>query len=108
MICLEPWSSNARLGCMEALVEALRKIGIKCAGGAILRSRQGVSEHGSTTHFILTASAAAKFGNIQLGVNVRLADERDLAEIELRYPDGQSWSGKGEFAYVREARIIGR
>jgi hypothetical protein len=39
---------------------------------------------------------------------VRLADERDLAEIELRYPDGQAWSGKGGFAYVREPRIIGR
>ena len=63
---------------------------------------------GSTTHFTLTASAVAKFGNIQLGVNVRLADESDLAEIELRYPDGRAWSGKGGFAYVREARIIGR
>src|ERR1700733_11981203 len=28
---------------------------------------------GSTTHFILTASAIAKFGNVQMGVNVRLA-----------------------------------
>lgn len=63
---------------------------------------------GSTTHFILTPSAVAKFGNVQLGVNVRLADERDLAGIELRYPDGQAWSGKGGFTYVREARIIGR
>jgi hypothetical protein len=63
---------------------------------------------GSTTHFTLTASAVAKFGNIQLGVNVRLADERDLAGIESRYPDGQAWSGKGGFVYVREARIIGR
>jgi hypothetical protein len=63
---------------------------------------------GSTTHFTLTPSAVAKFGNVQLGVNVRLADERDLAEIELRYPDGLAWSGKGRFTYVREARIIGR
>ena len=63
---------------------------------------------GSTTHFTLTPSAVAKFGNVQLGVNVRLADERDLAEIELRYPDGPAWSGKGGFTYVREARIIGR
>jgi len=63
---------------------------------------------GSTTHFTLTPSAVAKFGNVQLGVNVRLADERDLAEIELRYPDGLAWSGKGGFTYVREARIIGR
>jgi hypothetical protein len=63
---------------------------------------------GSTTHFILTASAIAKFGNIQMGVNMRLADEKDLAGIELRYPDGRAWSGKGGFSYVREARVIGR
>ena len=62
---------------------------------------------GSTTHFTLTASAVAKFGNIQMGVNMRLTDEWNLAGIELRYPDGQAWSGKGEFGYVREARIIG-
>jgi hypothetical protein len=63
---------------------------------------------GSTTHFTLTQSAVAKFGNVQLGVNVRLADESDLADIELRYPDGKAWSGKGGFTYVRESRIIGR
>jgi hypothetical protein len=43
-----------------------------------------------------------------MGVNMRLADERDLAGIELRYPDGQAWSGEGDFGYVREPRIIGR
>jgi hypothetical protein len=37
-----------------------------------------------------------------------LADERDLAGIELRYPDGQAWSGGSDFGYVREARIIGQ
>jgi hypothetical protein len=63
---------------------------------------------GSTTHFILTPSAISKFGNVQLGVNVRLVDEKDLAGIELRYPDGLAWSGKGDFGYVRDARIIGR
>jgi hypothetical protein len=62
---------------------------------------------GSTTHFTLTSSAIAKFGNIQTGVNLRLTDERDLAGIELRYPDGRAWSGKGGFGYVQEARIIG-
>ena len=60
---------------------------------------------GSTTHFILTASAVSKFGNVQMGVNMRLADEKDLAGIELRYPDGRAWSGKGGFGYVQEARI---
>ncbi len=63
---------------------------------------------GSTTHFTLTPAAAAKFGNTLMGVNMRLADESDLAGIELRYPDGQAWSGAGEFAYVREATTLGR
>jgi len=45
--------------------------------------------------------------NGQIGVNVRLADEQDLAGIELRYADGRAWSGKGAFGYVQEARIIG-
>ena len=62
---------------------------------------------GSTTHFILTESAVAKHGNVVMGVNMRLADESDLAGIELRYPDGKSWSGTGAFDYVREARILG-
>jgi hypothetical protein len=63
---------------------------------------------GSTTHFVLTQSAVAKFGDVQMGVNMRLADEADLAGIELRYPDGRAWPGHGDFVYVREARIIGR
>ena len=62
---------------------------------------------GVTTHFVLTESAVAKFGNVQMGLNVRLADEADLAGIELRYPDGRAWPGSGPFSYVREARILG-
>jgi hypothetical protein len=62
---------------------------------------------GSTTHFVLTPSAVAKFGNVQLGVNVRLADDDQLAGVELRYPDGRGWSGAGGFGYVQESRIIG-
>jgi hypothetical protein len=61
---------------------------------------------GSTTHFTLTPSAVAKFGNVQMGVNVRLADEKELAGLELRFPDGQSWDG-GAVSYVREAEVIG-
>jgi hypothetical protein len=63
---------------------------------------------GSTTHFTLTASGAARFGNTLVGVNMRLADERELAGIELRYPDGRAWPGEGDFDYVRPACIIGR
>ena len=63
---------------------------------------------GSTTHWVLTANAVSRFGDSLMGVNMRLADERDLAGIELRYPDGQAWSGEGDFGYVREASIIGQ
>jgi hypothetical protein len=63
---------------------------------------------GSTTHFTLTDSAVAKFGNGVMGVNMQLADESDLAGIELRYPDGRAWPGEGDFGYVREARILGQ
>jgi hypothetical protein len=62
---------------------------------------------GSTTHFGLTEGAQARFGNVVMGVNMRLADEGDLAGVELRYPDGRAWSGEGAFGYVRAARVIG-
>ena len=63
---------------------------------------------GSTTHFNLTTSAASKFGNTLMGVNMLLADERDLTGVELRFPDGRAWVGEGEFSYVRAGRIIGQ
>lgn len=62
---------------------------------------------GSTTHFVLTEQAIAKHGNSLIGINMWLADAGDLAGIELRYPDGQAWSGAGDFTYVREPRILG-
>ena len=61
---------------------------------------------GSTTHFVLTESAVSKFGNSLMGANMWLADAQDLAGTELRFPDGRSWSGAGDFGYVREPRII--
>ncbi len=61
---------------------------------------------GSTTHFVLTESAVSKFGNSLMGVNMRLAHARDLAGLELRYPDGQAWSGEGDFGHVRAATVI--
>jgi hypothetical protein len=76
------------------------------------KSEPGVHIHfcetcGSTTHFTLAEAAVKKFGNGLMGVNMRLADERDLAGVELRYPDGRAWSGEGDFGYVRDARMIG-
>jgi hypothetical protein len=61
---------------------------------------------GSTTHFTLTASALLKFGNVQTGVNMSLADESDLVGIELRYPDGRASVGGADFGYVREPEVI--
>ena len=62
---------------------------------------------GATTHFKLTESAVARFGNVVTGVNMWLADSASLAGLELRYPDGRAWSGEGGFDYVREPRILG-
>lgn len=62
---------------------------------------------GSTTHFVLTQSAISKFGNSVMGVNMWLADSRELAGIELRYPDGKTWPGEGDFSYLRGPRTIG-
>ena len=62
---------------------------------------------GATSHFVLTENAVAKFGNSLMGVNMWLADARDLAGIELRFPDGQGWAGEGDFTYLREPRILG-
>jgi hypothetical protein len=62
---------------------------------------------GSTTHFVLTESAVEKFGDSLTGVNMWLADPRDLAGLELRFPDGRSWSGEGGFDFVRPPRLIG-
>lgn len=76
----------------------------KADPGALL---QFCAKCGATTHFVLTEAAAAKHGNVVMGVNMRLADERDLTGIELRYPDGRTWPGAGAFGYVREARTLG-
>ena len=62
---------------------------------------------GSTTHFRLTEAAAAKHGDTMMGVNMRLADEGELAGLELRYPDGRAWRGDGPFGYVRDAVVLG-
>jgi hypothetical protein len=65
------------------------------------------AECGSTTHFVLTKGAISKFGNTLMGVNMWLANEHDLRGVEVRFPDGQAWSGSGSFAYIREPRLIG-
>lgn len=63
---------------------------------------------GSTTHFTLTESAISRFGNSQMGVNMRLAEESQLAGVELRFPDGLAWSGEGDFGYLRPPQRLGQ
>lgn len=63
---------------------------------------------GSTSHFSLTPSAVARHGDGTMGVNMRLADPRDIAGVKLRFPDGLAWSGEGPFGHVREAGVVGR
>jgi hypothetical protein len=41
-----------------------------------------------------------------MGVNMWPAKAEDLSGTELRYPDGQAWSGAGHFGYIRKPRII--
>ena len=62
---------------------------------------------GAATHWVLNRSGVARFGNVRMGVNMALAEERELAGVELRYPDGQAWSGEGDHGYVRAPRTLG-
>jgi hypothetical protein len=61
---------------------------------------------GTTTHFVLTDAAKAKFGDTMTGVNMALAPPDALAGIELRFPDGRAWAGDGPFGYVRAPRML--
>lgn len=64
---------------------------------------------GAATHWILTKDYAAKIGaNNQMGVNMRLFDSSDLEGVELRFPDGKNWFGRGEFGFRRPSVILGQ
>lgn len=91
---------------------------VSVAGGTTSYSRSdkeqpAVAVHfcptcGSTTHFRLTPAAVTVHGDVQMGVNMRLADQDKLVGVELRFPDGRNWPGIGSFGYVRDAVIIGQ
>jgi hypothetical protein len=61
---------------------------------------------GSTTHFRLTPAAVKKHGDVQMGVNMRLAADEELAGVELRFPNGRDWPGTGSFGYVRTPQTL--
>ena len=65
---------------------------------------------GSTTHFTLTDSAISKFGNVQTGINMALADENASRRTRTSLPLDGRGLGRAvtDFGYVREPQIIGQ
>jgi len=64
-------------------------------------------ECGATTHFTASESYARQNPSVdQIGVNMKLFDPDELQDIEVRFPDGKSWSGNGPFGYRREPMTI--
>lgn len=62
---------------------------------------------GSTTHFNLTEVYKAKHPDVdQVGVNMRLFDADQLDGVEVQYPNGSAWSGKGAFGFRREPTTL--
>ncbi|PHR60149.1 MAG: aldehyde-activating protein [Robiginitomaculum sp.] len=63
---------------------------------------------GVTTHWVLikkpkrTPSASKT-----CGVNMNIFDCADLAGVEIRFPEGRSWDGVGQYAYRKSPTIIG-
>lgn len=63
---------------------------------------------GATTHWTLTQAYQAETGANRVGVNMALLPDAELAGIEMRFPDGLSWDGEGDYSYVRVSEVIGR
>jgi hypothetical protein len=58
---------------------------------------------GCTTHWTMLPAFIEKTGEAsRMGVNMRLFDIAQLTGIELRFPDGKAWDGKGQWGFVRE------
>ena len=90
---------------------------VHTAGGTITavrsdRATPGVEIHSckvcaTTTHWTLTANFKSLHPNAdQMGVNMRLFDHSDLRGVEVRFPDGNEWTGNGPYGYRRAAMII--
>lgn len=55
-----------------------------------------------TTHWTFTELFRQQGGvSNRLGVNMRLFSATDLYGVELRFPDGNSWNGEGDYGYRR-------
>lgn len=62
---------------------------------------------GSTTHWQLTDAftKSAEKSDV-MGVNMNLFRREQLVGAELRFPDGEAWTGEGEYSYCKPAFII--
>ncbi|WP_299737111.1 GFA family protein [uncultured Roseobacter sp.] len=59
---------------------------------------------GTTTHWTFSKSFREQTEAVDLmGVNMRIFDPDDLKGVELRFPNGDGWSGAGPFDYRRTA-----
>ena len=62
---------------------------------------------GCVTHWTATAAFVAKVGIAdRMGVNMRLFEPAQLSGLTLRFPDGRSWDGQGEWTLMREHSIM--
>lgn len=56
----------------------------------------------ATTHFTMAEAFTERHGPVDMvGVNMRLFSSPDLEGVEVRFPNGQNWSGAGAFDYRR-------
>ncbi|MEM9495978.1 MAG: aldehyde-activating protein [Pseudomonadota bacterium] len=63
---------------------------------------------GATTHWEFSQAFKDQNETVDLmGVNMRIFEPGDLKGVEVRFPDGDSWTGEGPFDYRREAKTIG-
>ncbi len=71
------------------------------------RKSPGVEIHAckncaTTTHWVLTDSFKMQNPTVdQMGVNMRLFDLEDLDGIEVRFPNGNDWTGDGPYGFRR-------
>ncbi len=62
---------------------------------------------GTTTHFELTESFLRENPSVdRMGVNMKIFEIEDLDGIEVRYPNGRDWTGKGAYDYRRLPQTI--
>jgi hypothetical protein len=74
---------------------------LSCLCGQVHVTVQTRPEYVNERNCTLCSKTGARWGYFPFG-----SEHRDLCGVELRYPDGQAWSGSGGFDYIREPRII--